>query len=274
MKLARSHEKNQNEIISQPEPTVIKAKASGNLVLHILGIAFIAAFLFENLDHFLGTKITELPTDKPAQKGTGKQPTQQKSVAAKHIQFYQAVAQNDFDMVRDLLHSLDFGEINSVTGGMTPVMKAASTGNVRIVELLLENGADPNKRGSQSRTALQYAAERNRLAVARLLLKHGADINGTDNSQLSPLTMSADRRYHNFAMFLIDKGADVNIQHVQGWTALIDAARNGDLVLVKRLVKAGADIELRTHKGHSALDVARRNGHKDVEVYLMKQYER
>lgn len=48
--------------------------------------------------------------------------------------------------------------INEVINGMTPMYVK---GDVEIIELLFTQGADPNKRGSMERTALQYAAEKN-----------------------------------------------------------------------------------------------------------------
>lgn len=186
-------------------------------------------------------------------------------------QFYQATARGDLQAMQNMVTKLQPYEINAVTSGMTPIMKASSLGRDDMVMFLLEHGANPNKRGSSQRTALQYAAERNRLPVAKILIKNGADINGVDNSNLSPLIMAADRRYHDFAMYLIDAGANVNIQHKQGWTALIDASVSGDLVLVKRLLKEGADINAKTPNGWTALEYAKHNKRYDVIPYLLEK---
>lgn len=252
---------------------VVKQGNSPNILIYILIGLFIAAFAYETLVQRraqIGVDdVTQQP--EPVINKVTPEPVGEISPA---VQFYNATARSDLATMQQLLPQLQPGEINIVFKGMTPIMKASSLGNSQLVQFLLANGADPNKRGSSKRTALQYAAERNRLEVARLLVKHGADINGTDKSRLSPLTMAADRRYRDFALYLIDRGADVNIQHVQGWTALIDAARNGDLVLVKRLVEAGADINARTRNGWNAMDFARHNKHTEVEQYLMARYEK
>ena len=186
-------------------------------------------------------------------------------------QFYQATARGDLDRMKAMISQLQPSEINAVTNGMTPIMKASSLGKDEMVIFLIEHGANPNKRGSSQRTALQYAAERNRLSVAKILLENGADINGVDNSNLSPLIMAADRRYHDFAMYLIDQGADVNIQHKKGWTALIDASVSGDVKLVKRLLKEGADVNARTSNGWTALEYAKHNKRYDVIPLLTEK---
>lgn len=69
--------------------------------------------------------------------------------------------------------------------GETPIMAAAHAGNVKSVELLIENGADVNATDYCGRTALMYAArsytgERGRKIVT-ILVEHGIDIDAEDN---------------------------------------------------------------------------------------------
>lgn len=191
--------------------------------------------------------------------------TPAKASASKLHELIKQGATADLQRHMDLLGE---SELNADINGMTPVMFASSVGNVSIVELLLKRGADPDKRGSSERTALQYAAEKNHIAVARTLLEFGADIDAYDSSRLTPLIMAADRGYTELGILFIESGADVNIQHVQGWTALIDAARNGNVSLVRRLLLAGADRDLSTSNGWRAIDFARNNKHKKVVKML------
>ena len=179
-----------------------------------------------------------------------------------------AIKRRAYEDIQGIVENIDEVSLNAVFNGMTPVMTAASVGDVRIVELLLNNGANPDKRGSADRTALQYAAEKNHIAVARILLEFGADIDAYDNTRLTPLIMAADRGYTDLGIYLIESGADVNIQHEQGWTALIDAASNGNMQLVQHLLTAGADRESSTSSGWRAIDFARQNKHEDVVALL------
>lgn len=158
--------------------------------------------------------------------------------------------------------------INDVVNGMTPIMLAASRGNVEIIDLLFTQGADPNKRGSMQRTALQYAAEKNHIEAAKRLLSYGADINAYDNGHLTPLVMAANRGYTDLGLLFIEKGADVDIQHVEGWTALIDATAKNDVKLVKALLEAGANKDLKAKNGLKAIDYARQYGYKKIEKIL------
>lgn len=160
--------------------------------------------------------------------------------------------------------------IDDVINGLTPIMLAASTGNDEIIHFLLTSGADPNKRGSMQRTALQYAAEKNHINAAKRLLAYGADVNAYDNGRLTPLIMAANRGYTDLALLFIQNGADVDIQHVEGWTALIDATARNDVKLVKALLLAGADKDLKAKNGLKALDYARQYGFKKLEMILSK----
>jgi len=180
------------------------------------------------------------------------------------INLHELVSKNTYEEIGEQLYEVDKVYINEVVGGMTPIMLAASRGDIEIIDLLFTQGADPNKRGSAERTALQYAVEKNHVDAAKRLLAYGADIDAFDNGRLTPLIMAADRGYTELALILLEKGADPNIQHSQGWTALIDAARNGDEILVNALLEAGAKEDILMKNGMMARDVAKRNGHSDI----------
>jgi ankyrin repeat protein len=184
------------------------------------------------------------------------------------VNFHQLVSNGSVDEVEQQFLLLDRKTINKVVAGMTPIMLAASRGSVEIIDLLLTQGADPNKRGSAQRTALQYAAEKNHIEAAKRLLAYGADIDAYDNGRLTPLIMAADRGFTELGLLFIEKGADVNIQHSQGWTALIDAARNGDEKLVIALLDSGANKNISVKNGMRAVDFAKQNGHKKIVIIL------
>jgi ankyrin repeat protein len=65
--------------------------------------------------------------------------------------------------------------------------------NARVVQLLLERGADPNIRNDNGKTALWLALQvgchdpKKGLPVIKLLLEAGADVNIRDNEGQTPL---------------------------------------------------------------------------------------
>jgi ankyrin repeat protein len=80
--------------------------------------------------------------------------------------------------------------------GETPLHEAALRNNVGLVQLLVENGADPNIQQAQGMTPLHFAfsAGEDRLQVVRLLLRHGADSSVTDEYGRTPKDYAKD--YH------------------------------------------------------------------------------
>lgn len=61
-----------------------------------------------------------------------------------------------------------------------PISYAAMLGHAKIVELLLQAGADIEYKHREGRSPLVLAVEANHAAVARLLIDHGADVQSTD----------------------------------------------------------------------------------------------
>ena len=71
--------------------------------------------------------------------------------------------------------------------GKTALHYAAEYGHLEIVELLLVNGANVNRRDDDKATPLYFAAVGGFVDVARLLLDYGADINARDKARESPM---------------------------------------------------------------------------------------
>lgn len=67
--------------------------------------------------------------------------------------------------------------------GWTALIAETVSGNIDRVSLLLERGADPNRRDRTGQTALMYAAGRGDAGsnLVQLLISYGADINLADN---------------------------------------------------------------------------------------------
>ncbi len=251
------------------EPDLVvnrQSKSNGSIVSFIilfLGLYFLFNFYSEN------KAVVQSFTQSITSKVAIPEKLIPKAVSQKTTSLHQIIHSGNTDEVKQALIS-DKETINEVVNGMTPIMLAASKGNVEMIDLLFTQGADPNKRGSMKRTALQYAAEKNHLEASKRLLAYGADIDAYDNGKLTPLIMAANRGYTELGLLLIEKGADVDIQHIEGWTALIDATAKNDVKLVIALLKAGADKDLKAKNGLKAIDYARQYGFKNLEVILSK----
>jgi ankyrin repeat protein len=104
----------------------------------------------------------------------------------------------------------------------TALMRAAFSGDITLVRLLLDYGADPFIRSSDDETALSAAAgtgfifgfhkERpveERLQVIQLLVELGLDVNWHDDYGITPLMVAANYGDTRLIQFLVDVGADL-----------------------------------------------------------------
>ncbi len=142
---------------------------------------------------------------------------------------------------------------------------ASRYGQVKVMDLLLANGASVEAKDKLGRTAVLSAVQSRNAEAVGVLLAKGADVNASDAQQGTALQRAAGS-FGNRAMVeaLIKAGADVNAADKNGQTPLMWAARWGDSERVQALVDGGAKVDLRDSKGMSALDYARNRRDKDL----------
>jgi len=139
-------------------------------------------------------------------------------------------------------------------------------GHLDAVRILLDAGADINRRDPDGNTPLWNAYLMDRREILRLLLDRGANVNIPLDDGEYMLTRAIDFDKEEVAQLLIDHGADPNRADDLGKTPLICAAMMGHLNVARALREAGADPWLRDNKGKTAHDWAVESGWTDPEV--------
>ena len=150
---------------------------------------------------------------------------------------------------------------------------ASARGNLDMVQLLLEAGADKDGDDGSVQPPLQAACRWGKLEVAQFLVKVGADkdrlaVTFTAIYGSTPL-MEASRRGHlHILRFLIQARADKERRNTRGETALHWASSAGRSEAVSLLVEARADVHQTTAAGSTPLLEAWRLGHLDAACRL------
>jgi ankyrin repeat protein len=105
----------------------------------------------------------------------------------------------------------------------TSLMRAAFSGDIELVKLLLAHGADAHIISSDRETTLMAASGEGfingyhrarppaeRLEVVKLLVEMGEDVNAADNYGITPLMDASNLGDLNVVKYLVEKGADLN----------------------------------------------------------------
>lgn len=143
--------------------------------------------------------------------------------------------------------------------GFTVLHKAIESGNMEVIRLLIEQGADINAEVAgpdpEGWTALHLAAFDGHHEVVKYLLDHGADLSrpGKGASKMTPIRVAVTRAHPESVRVLLALGADPMEKDLQGFTLLHEAANIGDCEIAKLLVSAGCDPLAKASDGSTPL---------------------
>jgi uncharacterized protein len=182
----------------------------------------------------------------------------------------------------------------------TPLMTAASYGDLEVARVLIDAGADidararPDSGGVPGGTALMHAAVFGMTDVLDLLVGAGGQAHGIESAaaigdisnwltpdtplqaRIRALIFATDHQRLNVIDQLIEHDTPVDaVDEMFGRHALRLAAHHGRPRSVQRLLSHGADPQLTDEQGHTALDLCQPGhryldnpGHDEVDAIL------
>ena len=153
--------------------------------------------------------------------------------------------------------------------GTTALIRAASSGHVDIVKLLISRGADPTKANWYG-SALHCAAEAGKCESMRVLFESGMNIDLRDTFGRTPLHCASYKRRTLAIELLLDMGADPNARDDEERTLIHDAAETGNERIMRRLLgDVRIDMLATTARGHTVLHNGAMRGHASIVRMLL-----
>lgn len=140
---------------------------------------------------------------------------------------------------------------------------AASNGDVKTVQDLLNKGADVNDPDIDGRTPLHFAASRGHEEMVKFLLRRGANAYQTTNKGNTLLHTATSSGHKTIIEILLahitnDKHNFINAKTTGGGnTALHVAAKNGSVEIVRLLLKEGAIYNTKNNKGELSVNLSK-----------------
>ena len=180
-----------------------------------------------------------------------------------------AVAKGNIDVMMLLLQNgADVAAVDR--DGFTPLYEASRRRRFDMMSLLFDHHADVNSQDERGRTALFRSSSEREPEVARVLLRHGAATDIGDTEGFTPLIVASRHGHLDIACLLLENGAAVDLQDNYGWTSLWSAARYGHPNLVRLLLEGGAAVDLQDSCGWTPLMAAAYFGLLDVVRLLLE----
>ena len=168
-------------------------------------------------------------------------------------------------------------QVNASGGSyVTPLVAALAGKYFQTAELLRLSGADPNVQCYLGNTPLHSAACYGDVEMVQVLLDLGADVNFRNNGRRTPLNYipcgspgyfgvpNISQLLADVVRLLLVRGADVDARNDQGRTPLHAATIMAKIEVIRVLLEHGADVGAEDNQGRTAFSLAKRHLHVDI----------
>jgi hypothetical protein len=157
--------------------------------------------------------------------------------------------------------------INQDIEGLSPLFWAIKAKSFEIVELLLDHGLAVNPIKERGNSPLETAAIFGDVKIVKLLIERGANVRGEN---LLPLSNAVVYSEFEIAKVLVENGADLNEYGLDGKTPLMIAAEMEAPDMVQFLLEKGADVSRKDDSGETVAQLAPGDNKKIID--LLRQH--
>lgn len=156
------------------------------------------------------------------------------------------------------------------------LLKAASSGDIQLITMLLDHKAKTDILDSKGQNALFYvlmSRKGDNADVISTFIACGCDVNLSNKDDETPLLIACKENLKNCAKILLDHGANVNSLDRLGKnnSCLHYAAENGNLELVKLLVSKNINFKAVNSENNTACAIALKNQKLNIYSFLLEE---
>lgn len=149
------------------------------------------------------------------------------------------------------------------------LINASYTGDLNMIEELIDEGMDVNAVDENGKTALMWTSQGGFYEAVNYLVLKGANVNLRNGFGRTILTIAAWSGNLDVLELLINEGTDLNVQcATKGMTTLMEATWMGNLDVIKFLLSKGADINITDNTGRTVVDWALDWGQKAIFAHI------
>jgi ankyrin repeat protein len=158
---------------------------------------------------------------------------------------------------------------------ITNIMDLSEDGDLQgVIKKLDVQPALVNVQDGNGRSPLHRGAESGNMELIRLLLDRGAEINAENVGGHTPLHFGAFAGHVEVLRVLLDNGARIDHQGKDGSVPLHFACGQGKMEAIEYLIQRGANLKIENNAGKLPLDWAVQNMHHDVAKRVNAMYHK
>ena len=192
---------------------------------------------------------------------------------------HQSISLNLYDLSKEIITSaknnLSKKDFNSFINygtkkGQTPLHYASFVGNIKLIKLIIQNGADISAKTNNGFNVLHLSIMGNKVSpFFYFIQKYNMDINSKDSKENSSLHLST---YFNskkiFNYLLTNNKIEINSKNKEGFTPLHFAVVSQNKSMIKKLLIKGANCSIKNDKLLTPYDLAKKNNYYSIQNIL------
>ena len=190
---------------------------------------------------------------------------------------HQSISLNLFELSKEIILSaknhLSQKEFSSLINhktnkGQTPIHYASFVGNIKIIKLLIQNGADISAKTNNGLDVLHLSIMGDKI-TSFFYFSEKYKINYINSKDIKENTSLHLATYFNskkiFNYLLTTNKLDINAVNKEGFTPLHFAVMNQNINMIKKLLMKGADCSIKNDKLSTPYDIANKNNYHSIK---------